>query len=109
MRPKTTTRESVDSKTTLLDGLRDGPVVNRWNFSQVEQDETARLLRALQNDALKIERSSIMRKSRGAPRKRNEADVAFDLARCRALDRSGGRDAGGGFDPYDHSSKPRRR
>jgi hypothetical protein len=85
------------------------PVVNRWEWSPLEQDETARLLRALQNDELQIERSSITRNARSAPRGRNEADVALDLARDRALNKSGGRDAGGGFDPYHHSGKPRRR
>ena len=83
-------------------------VANRWEWSPIEPDETARLLRALQNDDLRIERSRLTRK-RSAPRKRNESAVALELARRRAYDESGGRDAGGGFNPYDHSGKPRRR
>jgi hypothetical protein len=82
---------------------------NRWEWNPADRDETTRLLRALQNDELEIERSSIIRKPRRAARKRNEADIALDLARGKARERSGGRDAGGGFDPYDHSGKPRRR
>ena len=85
------------------------PSVNRWEWSPLVQDETARLLRTLQNDELQIERSSIERKPRAAPQKRNEADVARDLAPHRVLDPSRGRDAGGGFNPYDHSGRPRRR
>jgi hypothetical protein len=85
-----------------------GTIANRWEWSPIADDETSRLLRALQNDELRIEDSKIARKPR-ASRKRNESDVALDLARRRARDQSGGRDAGGGFNPYDHSGKPRRR
>ena len=84
-------------------------LANRWEWSPIEPDETARLLRALQNDELRIERSRITGKPESRLRKRNESDVALDLARRRAHEESGGRDAGGGFDPYDHSGKPRRR
>jgi hypothetical protein len=84
-------------------------VANRWEWSPIADDETARLLRALQNDALRIERSKITPRSHSATHRRNEADVALDLARRRTHDESGGRDAAGGFNPYDHSAKPRRR
>src|SRR5262245_28429651 len=74
-------------------------VANRWEWSPTEPDETARLLRALQNDELRIESSRLTHK-RSAPRKRNESDIALELARRHAHDESGGRDAGGGFNPY---------
>ena len=108
-------RENNEKKIRRLEDNPSGRVVsdaggNRWEWDPLAPDETSRRLRALQNDDLEIERSSITRRRRGTPRERNEADVALDLARNRSLDRrGGGRDAGGGFDPYDNSGKPRRR
>jgi hypothetical protein len=82
---------------------------NPPEWTQPEHEEAARVLRALRNDELRIERSMITRNRRSLPRKETETDVALNLARRRSHDESGGRDAGGGFDPYDHSEKPRRR
>jgi hypothetical protein len=82
---------------------------NRWEWSPVDRDETARLLRALQNDHLAIERPKVAPRTRRSTPIRTEADVALDFAQRKTLERSGGRDAGGGFNPYENPGKPRRR
>ena len=97
--------------------LKDNPagkVVNdsagsHWEWDRAELDETSRLLQKLTNNELAIEQADIVpdpharppqpagppgRKashSQGAPRKRPSSH-----------------DPGGGFNPYDHSGKPRR-
>jgi hypothetical protein len=107
--------EDNDKKIRRLEDNPVGRVVsdaagNRWEWNSLAPDETSRLLRALHNDELEIERSSITRKRRGNSQRRNETDVALDLARQRSHDRPrDSRDAGGGFNPYDNSGKPRRR
>jgi hypothetical protein len=77
---------------------------NRWQWDS--NDETARLLNRLNNDELAIEKSDLRPlKSRGS--KRQTAATTHEQIARRL--KSGTRDAGGGFNPYDHSGKPRRR
>jgi hypothetical protein len=85
------------------------PEGNRWEWDRGDLDETARLLKKLQNDELAIEQTDIVpnpSQHRGAAANRvarNEPQSSR-LAKKRS-----GRDAGGGFDPYDSSGKSRRR
>jgi hypothetical protein len=82
------------------------PEGNRWEWDRGDQDETSRLLRKLHNDELSIEQSDIVPNPRrnGAAAKQSDAREL----RPKGLKKSA-RDAGGGFDPYDSSGKPRRR
>lgn len=82
---------------------------SRWEWDSAQHDETGRLLRKLQNDELEIEQTDLMPnpvRARGARAPR--ANAGQHRAQ-RPLKKSGARDAGGGFDPYDSSGKPRRR
>lgn len=79
---------------------------NRWQWDS--DDPTAHLLKKLSNDELAIEQTDLhpvgkaqAAKAKGAPTDRATAG--------RASPKPGARDAGGGFDPYDHAGKPRRR
>ena len=76
---------------------------NRWQWDS--NDETARLLNRLDNDELAIEKSDLRPTARTA--KRQTAATPHEGIARRV--KSGVRDAGGGFNPYDHSGKPRRR
>jgi hypothetical protein len=83
---------------------------NRWEWEQSGQDETSRLLRKLNNDELAIEQTDLV----NSPLNDAPADAAERVARhAPALSKhprkSRTRDAGGGFDPYDSSGKPRKR
>jgi hypothetical protein len=82
------------------------PEGNRWEWDRGEDDETGRLLRKLQNDELAIEQTDIVPNPRRGAKNRSEA---HSTAVGKPPKKSGGRDAGGGFDPYDNSGKPRRR
>lgn len=79
---------------------------NRWEWGSA--DETSHLLKQLNNDELAIEKTDIhpTPKSRGldtAVTKQTAAKPASGSVK------PGVRDKGGGFNPYDHSGKPRRR
>jgi hypothetical protein len=82
------------------------PEGNRWQWDS--NDETAHLLKKLNNDELAIEKTDI----RPTPPLRNQkteaAPAETPKARSHPL-RSRAPDAGGGFNPYDNAGKPRRR
>jgi hypothetical protein len=88
-----------------------GPEGNRWEWQA--EDETAHQLEKLRNDSLSIEKTDI-RPSLG---KQQQPPVAHKTAPQRSKPaqpsggplRPGARDAGGGFNPYDSSGKPKRR
>jgi hypothetical protein len=78
---------------------------NRWAWGST--DETSHLLKQLNNDDLAIEKTDI----HPLP-KRPDPDRTVKKAAPTPVSRplqSGTRDKGGGFNPYDHSGKPRRR
>jgi hypothetical protein len=82
---------------------------SRWEWDSAQHDETSRLLRKLHNDELAIEQTDITPnpiRTRGTRAQRQSAgeDRAHKPSR-----KTGARDAGGGFDPYDHAGKSRRR
>jgi hypothetical protein len=78
------------------------PEGNRWQWESDE--ETARLLKKLNNDELAIEQTDIRP---GPAVGKDPAAPAPKAKPLRPLRKS--RDAGGGFNPYDNSGKPRRR
>jgi len=85
------------------------PEGNRWEWNPADQDETSRLLRKLHNDELAIEQTDIVPnplRRQTAADKRTEPRGA---APKKLTKKSGGRDAGGGFNPYDNAGKSRRR
>jgi hypothetical protein len=81
------------------------PVGNRWEWQA--DDETARLLKKLENPELAIEKTDIrlssVRDGKSAAPRRSSAKPTGRLVK------PGARDSGGGFNPYDHSGKPKRR
>ena len=79
--------------------VSEGPY-NRWEWQS--EDETARLLKQLANDELAIEKTDLH------PVSHTETGAA-DSAAPRPPLKPGARDAAGGFNPYDHAGKPRRR
>ena len=89
------------------------PEGNRWEWDRADQDETSRLLNKLHNEELSIEQSDIVPnplRHRGTAIKR--ADQRMDQNEPGPAKppkkKPGGRDAGGGFNPYDNPTKPRR-
>jgi hypothetical protein len=78
------------------------PEGNRWEWQSDE--ETARLLEKLNNDELSIEKTDIR-----PPLKGGGKDAASAKAPEPKSLQPGARDKGGGFNPYDHSGKPKRR
>ena len=85
------------------------PAGSRWEWDSAQHDETPRLLRKLHNDELAIEHTDItpnLLRTRAARAK--QARVA-ERREPRPLKKTGGRDAGGGFNPYDSAGKPRKR
>ncbi len=82
------------------------PEGNRWEWGS--EGETAHLLKQLNNDELAIEKTDL----HPTP-KRPDRDVAAakPVAPKPAshAPKPGVRDKGGGFNPYDHTGKPRRR
>jgi len=79
----------------------------RWEWDSAQHDETSRLLRKLNNDELAIEQTDITPnplRTRGARAKRSNAD---EHRAHKPVKKAAGRDAGGGFDPYDSGTKPR--
>jgi hypothetical protein len=75
--------------------------VNRWQWDA--DDETQRLLKLLENDDLAIEKTDLkpVPKRTKAPRPPPETTKSQPLKPKR--------DSGGGFNPYDHAGKTRRR
>jgi hypothetical protein len=80
---------------------------SRWEWDNAESEQTSRLLRKLHNDDLAIERTDITPNPLRASRARRSS--AEEKRAKKPLKKTGGRDAGGGFDPYDHAGKPRKR
>ena len=76
------------------------PEGNRWQWEADE--DTARLLKKLNNDALAIEKTDIR------PNPASGAKNA-DARKAGPLKKPGTRDSGGGFNPYDHAGKAKRR
>lgn len=74
---------------------------NRWEWQS--DDETNHQLKKLNNDELAIERTDLR------PTLKPAAANAASRAKAPKLTKPGARDAGGGFNPYDHSGKPKRR
>jgi len=81
------------------------PEGNRWQWQS--DDETARLLKKLNNDELAIEQTDIH--LRPAAKKGAVAAPKPELEIASAKPLRKNRDAGGGFNPYDNTGKPRRR
>jgi hypothetical protein len=75
--------------------------INRWEWQS--EDETARQLKKLSNDALTIEKADLRPAVKtGAKLARADKPLGHPIKPSR--------DAGGGFNPYDHNgSKPRKR
>ncbi len=78
---------------------------SRWEWDRAQQDDTSHLLRKLGNDELAIEQTNITAKPFSARGTRQASAVAPPSKPLKKPTR----DAGGGFDPYDSSGKPRRR
>jgi hypothetical protein len=78
---------------------------SRWEWDRAHQDDTSRLLRKLNNDELAIEQTNIRPKPFSA---RGTRPTTAAAPPSKPLKKPS-RDAGGGFDPYDSSGKPRRR
>jgi hypothetical protein len=79
---------------------------NRWEWDPADLDETGRLLQKLHNDELAIEHTDVV------PVRRETSSETTSTRRdapLKPLKKSGGRDAGGGFNPEDNTGKPRRR
>jgi hypothetical protein len=78
---------------------------SRWEWDGAQQDDTSRLLRKLNNEELAIEQTNIRPKPYSA---RGTRQTGVTTPPSKPLKKPS-RDAGGGFDPYDNSGKPRRR
>ena len=74
---------------------------NRWQWDA--DDETQRLLKLLENDELAIEKTDI----RPVTKRSTAPAPLAETTKSQRLKPK--RDAGGGFDPYDHAGKARRR
>jgi hypothetical protein len=79
---------------------------SRWEWDRAQQDDTSRLLRKLNNDELTIEQTNIRRKPYRTTGTHPNSVVTPP---SKPLKKTESRDAGGGFNPYDNSGKPRRR
>ena len=101
-----------DSK-KWIGALKDNPAgkvvaeggANRWQWDS--EDETQRLLKLLENEELSIETTDIrpVPKKTQAPADRTTTPAATRESRPLKPKR----DSGGGFNPYDHAGKTRRR
>ena len=90
----------------------DTPTGRRWEWDAGEDDETGRLLRKLHNEELSIERSGIVpnpKDPKSAHRAKQEQRDTPRSAQAPAPKKRKGRDAGGGFNPYDNPGKSGRR
>lgn len=80
------------------------PEGNRWEWQSA--DETSRLLKKLNNDDLAIEKTDI----HPTPRDPRQTIAASAPPKpSERLRKPGARDSGGGFNPYDHAGKPKKR
>ena len=77
---------------------------NRWEWQS--DDDTARLLKKLTNDERSIEKTDL-RPTLSSGRKATAGAPITAKQQNRPLKPS--RDAAGGFNPYDHAGKPKRR
>jgi hypothetical protein len=77
---------------------------NRWEWQA--DDETARQLKKLHNDALAIERTDVRPTARTGGK---AASASTKPAKPLGAVLKPSRDAGGGFNPYDHPGKPKKR
>ena len=77
---------------------------NRWEWQS--DDDTARLLKKLTNDELAIEKTDL-RPTLTSGRK--AAAGARSTAKLQNRPFKPSRDPAGGFNPYDHAGKPKRR
>jgi hypothetical protein len=90
---------------------------NRWEWGS-STDETTRLLNELNNDELTLERTGITPKAgeqapdkpepKAGPAARKKPGAPEQPA-AKGAKPASARDAGGGFNPYDHTSTPRKR
>jgi hypothetical protein len=80
------------------------PEGNRWQWES--EEETARLLKKLNNDELAIEQTDIVLNPSG---KLGAGHDRIAESQPKALRKRRLPDAGGGFNPYDNSGKPPRR
>jgi hypothetical protein len=88
---------------------------NRWEWGST--DETTRLLKELNNDELTLERTGITprteeqdpAKAKPGPAARKAKPKTPEKPAAKGVKPAPGRDAGGGFNPYDHTSNPRKR
>jgi hypothetical protein len=78
---------------------------NRWEWGSA--DATSHLLKQLHNDELAIEKTDVHPTPK-RPAQDRSAKNAAPTPVSRPL-KQGARDKGGGFNPYDHSGRPRRR
>jgi hypothetical protein len=89
------------------------PEGNRWEWQS--EDETAHQLKKLNNDELSIEKTDIRPSLKGATPQSGVAHKTAPTDKPKAdppgarPPKSGARDSGGGFNPYDSSGKPKRR
>jgi hypothetical protein len=82
------------------------PEGNRWEWQS--EDETAHLLKKLNNDELSIEKTDLHpRLKTGAGKTAAPPKSAPATTPANSLKPA--RDKGGGFNPYDHSGKSKRR
>jgi hypothetical protein len=80
------------------------PEGNRWEWRS--EDETSHLLKKLANDELAIEKTDL-HPSPAKPSNRAAASPASKPSGHPL--KPAAKDAGGGFNPYDHAGKPKRR
>jgi hypothetical protein len=85
------------------------PEGNRWEWQSDE--ETQRLLKKLNNDELSIEKTDIRPSLKGNAPTAAVPHKTAPVAKppLGAPLKTGARDSGGGFNPYDHGGKPKRR
>ena len=86
-----------------------GTAGTRWEWDSAQHDETSRLLRKLQNDELAIEQTDLTPNPLRAKGRSAERPGTRERTASKLLKKPVSRDAGGGFNPYDSSGKPRRR
>jgi hypothetical protein len=78
------------------------PEGNRFEWES--PDDTSLLLKKLNNDELAIEKTDLY----ATPETTAEAAAALASKPAGRTLKPGGRDSGGGFNPYDHAGKKRR-
>jgi hypothetical protein len=79
------------------------PEGNRWEWQS--DDETSHQLKKLTNDELAIEKTDL---HPILDRDKHKKSAATPTPRSARPLKPGGRDSGGGFNPYDHAGKKKR-